>query len=80
MSEKKLNWSRPNFLRSKENSSLIVVSVPSSTDDKEFFRGVILSCENSVSGNTPLQMSHHYRKSKFEICLDKEILIKNKVR
>lgn len=79
MSEKKINWSRPNFLRSKENSSLIVVSVPSSTDDKEFFRGVIISCENSASGNAPLQMSHHYRKAKFEICEDKEILIKTKV-
>ena len=78
MSEKKINWSRPNFLRSKENSSLIVVSVPSGTDDKEFFRGVILSCQNSISGNKPLQISHHYRKEKFEICEDKEILIKTK--
>ena len=80
MSEKKINWNRPNFVRSKENSALIVVSVPSSTDDKEFFRGVIISCENSVSGNAPLQISYHYRKGKFEICEDKEILIKNKVK
>lgn len=77
MSEK-INFKKPNLLQSKVNDSLVVLSVPSSTDNKEYFRGVILTVENSVSGNTPLQISHHYRKEKFELYKGDELLVKLK--
>lgn len=64
---KEINFKKPVLLQSKVNESLIVLNIPDTKTAKDQFKGIILTVENSVSGNKDLDHSSHYRRDKFKL-------------
>lgn len=60
----KINWNKPNFLKSKKGN-LIVVNCPTKSEDN-FFEGVIINADESET-NKVLTHSKTFNKNKFNL-------------